>query len=169
MPDDGLPGYLQRGPTPAGASYAPTRRSVSIQGVTAGANAANAVASYDDNESTEWANDGQLGNAWIEYQFTQAARVKTVTLKLTGWRNRTYPLRLTIDGQTVWQGLTPRSLGYVTLNFPATTGRSLKIELTAPFQEGDGFSRITELAGAPEAKTTDGKGALSIVETEIYE
>ena len=169
MPDDNLPSYLKRGPTPSGASYKNTRHSVSIAGVTAGANKDNAALTFDDNESTEWANDGQLSTAWIEYKFTQPARVNAVTLKLTGWRNRAYPLRLTVDGQTVWQGVTPRSLGYVTLNFPTTTGRSLKIQLTAPFREGDGFSRITELAGAPDAKATDDKGTLSIVETEIYE
>ncbi len=169
MPDDGLPVNLQRGPTPAGASFAPTRRAVSIAGVTAGANAAQAALTYDDNEITEWANDGQLSTAWIEYKFTASARVNAVTLKLTGWRNRAYSLRLTIDRQTVWQGVTPRSLGYVTLNFPATSGRSLKIELTAPFREGDGFSRITELAGPTEAPKADAKGALSIVEAEIYE
>ena len=169
MPGDNLPVNLKRGPTPPGASYTPTRRSVNIAGVTAGANAAQAAQTYDDNEITEWANDGQLATAWIEYKFTRRVRVNTVTLKLTGWRNRAYPLRLTIDGQTVWQGVTPRSLGYVTLNFPATPGRSLKIELTAPFREGDGFSRITELNAAPDAQTTNRNGALSIVETEIYE
>jgi hypothetical protein len=169
MSADSLPVNLQRGPTPPGASSTPTRRAVNIAGVTVGANAAQALLTYDDNEITEWANDGKLSTAWIEYQFTSPARVNAVTLKLTGWRNRAYTLRLTIDGQNVWQGLTQRSLGYVTLNFPAMTGRSLKIELTAPFREGDGFSPITELAGPTEATNADAKGTLSIVETEIYE
>jgi beta-galactosidase len=168
MPADGLPVNLQRGPTPPGASYTTTRQPVAIARVTAGANNANAALTYDDNEMTEWANDGQLSTAWIEYQFAQTARANAVTLKLTGWRNRAYPLRLTIDGQLVWQGLTPRSLGYITLNFPATRGRSLKIELTAPFREGDAFSRITELGSSSDVKTMDSKGTLSIVETEIY-
>jgi hypothetical protein len=78
-------------------------------------------------------------------------------------------LRLTVDGQLVWQGLTPRSFGYVTLNFPATPGCNLKIELTAPFRVGDALSRITEIGGSSDVKTMDGKGALSIVEAGFYE
>jgi beta-galactosidase len=59
---------LQRGPTPATVSYTVTRKPVSIVKATAGANADSAFASYDDNELSDWVNDGKLGTAWVEYE-----------------------------------------------------------------------------------------------------
>ena len=33
-----------------------------------------------------------------------------MTLKLGSWRNRSYPIRIRVDGHVVYQGATPRSL-----------------------------------------------------------
>lgn len=39
-----------------------------------------------------------------------------MTLKLGGWRERSYPQRVRVDGVEVWRRTTPKSLGYVTLD-----------------------------------------------------
>lgn len=87
---------------------------------------------------------------FIKYEFARPERISEVTLKLANWRNRSYPLRITVDDKQVFKGETPRSLGYVTLAFPPVTGSNLKIELGA-------------------ADETDDKGTIGIVEIEIYD
>jgi beta-galactosidase len=170
MPDEGLVCRLDRGPTPKGESFKVTRIPVSITGVIAGANADKAAASYDDNETTNWANDGKLATGWIQYEFGKPADVNQVVLKLSSWRNKRYPLRITIDGKEVWKGDTEQTLGYYTIRFEPTKGKTLKIELTGAGQSKDGFD-IVEVTGQKDqsAAAKDSKGTLSIVEAEIYE
>ncbi|MEY4388027.1 MAG: hypothetical protein RLY20_3310, partial [Verrucomicrobiota bacterium] len=123
-----LPVRLERGPTPTTPSFKITRMSVPIASAIAGANATEAAASFDDNEQTSWANDNKLATAWIEYRFAHKVTPSEVTLKLRGWRERTYPLRISVDGQEVFCGVTPRSLGYVTLPLKPVSGQALKVE-----------------------------------------
>jgi beta-galactosidase len=171
--DDRMPVYLGRGPTPTGNSVGVTRRPVRITRVMAGANADKALATFDDNEVTDWSNDERLGTAWIKYELQRSARISEVTLKLGGWRTRRYPLRISVDHKVVFTGVTPQSLGYVTITFTPTEGRSLKIELTGGAETVDAFGNIVELAEPKTAATTggsgDAKGKLNIVEIEIYE
>jgi len=173
MPDDGLPSYLARGATPLGESFTITRKPVMIASTNVGANKDKAANSFDDNEVTDWANDGNLATAWIEYNFARSGNISEVTLKLSGWRAQSYPIKITIDGKEVFKGLTPRSLGYVTFIFKPTTGKSLKIELTGSPGNRDAFGSIVEITGTPDptssAGKNAGKGTLSIVEVEIYE
>jgi len=95
--------------------------------------------SYDDDETTAWSNalatrtdiypDGlpirnakpdatpvnaSLGTAWIEYTLAQPTTPTQLELKLTAFRLRRYPMRITLDGTTVYEGTTPTSLGYIT-------------------------------------------------------
>jgi beta-galactosidase len=149
MPDAGLTSYLQRGPTPSALPLMMTRQSAPIAKVSAGANTEQGSNSFDDNETTEWVSDGKISNAWIKYEFARPERISEVTMKLSNWRTRSYPLRIIVDDKTVFTGETPRSLGYVTLAFPPVTGSNLKIELTAD--------------------DADGKGTIGIVEIEIYD
>lgn len=168
---DGLPSYLQRGPTPPTPSFKVTRVAVPITSAMAGANTTNAAASYDDNEVTSWANDNKIATGWIAYEFARPATLTEVTMKLGGWRQRSYPIRITVDGQEVYRGRTPLSLGYVTLSLKPVTGKTVKVELVDAAQVGEGFN-ITELANQANASTGDekqGRGTLSIVEMELYE
>ena len=173
MPGDGLPPYLERGPTPAGPSFVVTRRPVKVARAEAGSNADKAAASFDDDETTAWASDGRVGNGWVKYDFERAANVGEVVLKLSGWRTQSYPVRILVDDKVVFQGSTPRSLGYVTFTFPPVTGRSLKIELTGSASNRDEFGNIIEIPGTPDPQSSAGKGGgkstLSIIEVEIYE
>ncbi|PTX98579.1 sugar-binding domain-containing protein [Opitutus sp. ER46] len=171
LPAAGLPGYLGRGPTPAGASFVPSRMPVAVQRVTAGANADKAAASCDDNENTAWANGDDLATAWIEYEFARDVRLTETTLKLTGWRQRSYAIRITVDGTEVFRGDTPKTLGYVTLPLKPAPGRRLKLELLAAGTNKEAFA-LSEMARKENASTgADRLGAntLSIIEAEFYE
>ncbi len=171
MPDTGLFSYLERGPTPAGDSFKMTRHPLHIMSATAGARGDQAVKSFDDDEETGWANDGQVATAWVQYDLGQPSRLSEVTLKLGNWRQRSYPIRIAVDGQEVFAGLTPTSLGYVTLPLKPAIGKSLKIELTGKPIDND-TTNIRELNAqnnsASDPANSDARGTLSIIEVEIY-
>jgi beta-galactosidase len=173
VPGDGLAPYLGRGPTPAGSSFTVSRTPVRVARVSAGANADKAAATFDDDETTEWASDGKVENGWIAYELERPARVSEVVLKLRGWRTQSYPVRVLLDERVVFEGATPRSLGYVTLTFPPAVGRRLKIELTGSASNRDAFGNIIEIPGTPDPQSSAGKGGakgtLGIIELEIYE
>ncbi|MGH1559197.1 hypothetical protein ACRAWD_18940 [Caulobacter segnis] len=97
---------------------------------------------------THWASDGQLANAWIEYRLDKPQVVDEVELKLIGWRLRSYPLRITMDGRTVYEGVPAKSLGYVVLPLKPLKGSRLRIALTAPTVDRDAFGKIVEVNGA---------------------
>ena len=111
LPSAGLPSPLQRGPTPSTPSYTPTRIPLTITGATAGVNADSVSRSYDDNETTDWVNDGQLATAWIEYELEREATLNQVTIKLNNFRSRTYPLVITVDGKEAFNGVTKNQSG----------------------------------------------------------
>jgi beta-galactosidase len=171
FPGAGLPSYLQRGPTPATPAFQVTRVAVPIVSATAGANPDRVGASFDDNERTSWANDNQLATGWISYELARPATLTEVTMKLTGWRQRSYPIRITVDGQDVYRGRTPLNLGYVTVPLLPVRGQIVKVELLDAASARDGF-RFAELVNEANASTGDerlGPGTLSIVEIECYE
>ena len=171
MPDNNLLSYLGRGPTPAGESVMLTRVAIPITSATAGVNNDKATASWDDNEATSWSNDGKLVSAWIRYELAYPATISEVTLKLADWRTRSYPITISVNDKVVYTGQTPRSLGYVTIAFPPTKGRNLKLQLTG--EPGDDTpGNVAELGqknpAAPGNKSSP-KRTLEIVEIEIYE
>ncbi len=171
MPFDNLPINLSRGATPAGESFKMSRQTIEIANVSAGSNADKAKLSFDDNEATDWSSDDKPETAWIKYDLAKTANINQVVLKLVGWRTQSFPLQISIDDKIVFVGQTPRSLGYVTLNFSPTTGKSLKIELTGNASNRDAFGNIIEITGTPDLQSSAAKGGkttLGIVEAEIY-
>jgi len=175
LTSDGLPSNLSRGETPLTPSFKVTRKAIDIVSATAGVNADKAALTYDDNEITEWTNDGKISTGWITYQFSKPSLVSEVSLKLTGWRTRSYPIEILVDKTIVWKGETTQSLGYVTIPVTPTKGKSLTIRLTGSGTEKDAFQNMIEVNGNKEldgfkdSKTTNTKGQLRIVEAEIYE
>jgi hypothetical protein len=172
-----MPSYLGRGPTPKGPSYTVSRVPVHISGVSAGANADDAGRSFDDNELTNWSNDGNLATGWIKYDFAEPATVSEVVMKLSNWRNTSYSIRISVDDKEVYKGDTARSLGYVTIPFEPTNGKSLTVALQGVGREEDAFN-IVELSGQTDQAGNSGgdrgsrrgnRNNLSIVEIEIYE
>ncbi len=127
--------------------------------------------SFDDNETTDWTSDGTKETAWIKYDLAKTANINQVVLKLVGWRTQSYPLKISVDDKVVYTGNSPRSLGYVTINFAPTNGKSVKIELTGDASNRDAFGNIVEIGGTPDPQSAANKGGktiLGIVEAEIY-
>jgi hypothetical protein len=167
---------LSRGATPPGESFTVKRHAVDIIAATAGSNEANVANSFDDNELSEWSNDGRLLTGWIKYELERDAVVNEIELKLTGWRMRSYPIQIFVDDTKVFEGETPKSLGYVSIPVPPTKGRFVGIKLIGQSEDKDAFGGIVEVEAAaageldlfkdPNAEKQ--KGQLRIVEAEVY-
>lgn len=175
LPAAALNGKLTRGPGPDGPTYTVKRNAQKIIAVSAGANTESAKNSYDDNERTAWENDGLLSTAWIEYTLERPASIDEVVLKLNGFRTKIYPLRITVDGKTVFEGKTGHNLGYFTAVCKSVKGSKVRIQLAANLQNSGDFMG-KEMGGkklgdgvASKSGNENAKGRLSIIEAEIYE
>ena len=173
LPQLTLKSRLDRGETPATPSYRDCSVSVGVVGVTAGSNTADIRNTMDDNELTEWKSDGQLQNAWVRYTLSRRAAISDIALKLTGWRQKCYPLEVYAGKKRVWQGVTPASLGYVHLHIDKpVAANDITIRMVAPVQDSAKFGVIKELAGGvanamDRVKTTTGTVELRIVEVDL--
>ena len=173
-----LSSQLDRGETPITPSYKELARGIDIVSAKAGYDSEHAIRSYDDNELSEWKNDGRLSTAWIKYQLARKAVVDDICLKLTGWRLRSYPIEVYAGKQLVWSGETERSLGYIHLTpTKRVKTNEITIRLKGAGKDKDAFGGITELA-QPVAgeldlfKARNGgetKSELRIVEIEFIE
>jgi len=169
------PGYMDREELPGGDSFITTRQQIQIVGATAGSNEEQVIKSFDDNELSEWANDGLLATGWITYELERDAWVSEIDLKLTGWRMRSYPIRIFIDDLLVYEGQTDKSLGYISIPVKPTRGRFVMIQLIGQSTDRDAFGEIVEITGTKELdlykdpNALNGKGQLRIVEIDIYE
>ena len=170
-----LPSYLGRGETPATPSYRELKQTLNVKKVTGGCNQETAYCSIDDNEDTEWKNDGSARTSWITYELASPDRLDEVSIKFTGWRRRSYPIEIYADNTLVWEGNTDMSLGYVHLPVKSTVCSRVTIRLKGTAIENDAFGQITELA-APVAgeldfyKAKDGdkvRSELRIVEVDL--
>lgn len=166
LPADGLPSNLDRGPTPSTPSFTITRVPVDVvKAVTR--SGADASAAIDDNEVTAW-----VGREPVTFEFGRTVRLSEVTAKFSGFRARSYPIRMLVDGQEVYRGATPRGLGYMTLPLKRVEGRSLIIEVLGGSEARDAFAGMTELEDQKNATTGEENvraGQLGIIEIEFYE
>jgi len=168
---DNLSSNLERGPTPSTHSFKISRQPVEIASVTAGSNVDTAAKTYDDDELTSWTSGRAPGEGWIAYELAKPTTITEAVIKLPGWRQRSYPIRITVDGQEVFSGETPKSLGYVTLPFKPVTGCTVRIELIGSSKDKDEF-KLVEVANQAVADTGANRlpnGVLSIIEIEFYE
>ena len=173
-----LNGQLSRGETPLVPSYKEQARGIEIVSAKAGYDSEHAVCSYDDNELSEWKNDGRLSTAWITYRLAKKTVVDDICLKLTGWRLRSYPIEVYAGIQLIWSGETERSLGYIHLT-PAKRVKTneITIRLKGAGKDKDAFGGITELAQPVAGELDlfkarnggDTKSELRIVEIEFIE
>jgi len=175
LPAMTLAPVLDRGETPATPSYSDRFVSVDIVNAKSGSNTANAARSYDDNELTEWKSDGERSNAWVTYQLSRKAAISEITMKLTGWRQKCYPLEVYAGKKKVWEGITPATLGYVHIAIPQpVAAKELTIKMVAPVQDSKKFGLVKELAGGvanemDRMKSAKGKTELRIVEIDLLE
>lgn len=171
LPSYGLVSNLSRGATPSSPAFTVTRKALTIVNATAGANQEKASASYDDNEASDWVNDGKLATAWIEYEIANTSSINEVTLKLNNFRTRTYPISISIDGKEAFKGNTTRNLGYFTASFKAIAGKKIKIALADQVEIQDDNSKEVngkKLDDGVSRKEADTKGSLAIIEAELY-
>jgi len=126
----------------------------------------------DDNELSDWVNDGKLETAWIEYQLEKPGDIDEIDLKLNNFRSRSYPLQVFVDDTLVFDGDTETTLGYCTLSFPTARGRRVKIQL-----KGSSYvaaeNKHAEVGGKKlddgvARNDADAKGTLSIIEIDIH-
>ncbi|MBO7139600.1 MAG: DUF4982 domain-containing protein [Prevotella sp.] len=166
---------LVRGETPSTPSYRDCRVSVGISDAKAGSNTADVKNSIDDNELTEWKSDGERQNAWITYLLERKASISEITLKLTGWRQKCYPLEVYAGKKKVWEGITPATLGYVHISITQpVAAKELTIKMVGPAQDSSKFGNTKELAGGvanemDRMKSEKGKTELRIVEADLME
>lgn len=176
LPQYTLKGDLRKGETPLTPSYVDTKRDVAVVSVKAGAHQEKACASYDDNELSEWVNDGQSATAWIIYTLAREAEIDDICLKLNGWRSRSYPLEVYAGNQLVWSGNTDKSLGYVHLHVDKPIrSDEITIRMKGGTTDKDAFGQIIEVAGGAandmekRAKVDKGNYNLRIIEIEFLE
>ena len=146
IPSDFVSGILDRGETPSTPSYKDAKVTIPVVSAVAGINQDDVSNSYDDNELSEWRNDGRLSTAWITYKLDRSATIEEVSLKLTGWRRRSYPLEIFAGDEMIWSGDTERSLGYIHLKVKPVETDLITIRLKGAAQESDAFSQIVEVA-----------------------
>ncbi|ATC66188.1 beta-galactosidase [Nibricoccus aquaticus] len=161
-----LAGRLGRGPTPGTTSFKVTRKAVAVAKASA-LDGGDPALAFDDNEETAWS-----GKKAVTFELSRVALLSEITLKTAGFRARSYPIRITVDGVEVFRGVTARSLGYVTLPLKPVDGRVVRIEPLAGSEARDAFGGITELVDQKNATTGEqnvGAGALGIIEIEFYE
>ena len=178
LPQLSLKGRLDRGETPLSPSYTEKVQEVKIISAKAGCDSENAKNSFDDNELSEWKNDGRLNTGWITYRLAKKAVIDDICIKLTGWRLRSYPLEIYAGKKLIWSGETQRSLGYIHLKpNKAVKTNEITIRLKGAGKDKDAFGGIVEVA-EPAAgeldlfKAKNGaetKSELRIVEIEFLE
>ena len=178
LPQLTLKGRLDRGETPLSPSYTEQAREIPILSAKAGYDSEHAANSFDDNELSEWKNDGRQSTAWITYRLSKKTVVDDICLKLTGWRLRSYPLEVYAGKTLIWSGETERSLGYVHLKpVKAVKTDEITIRLKGAGKDKDAFGGIVEVtepaAGELDLfKAKNGgetKNELRIVEIEFLE
>ena len=167
---------LNRGETPLTPSYTEMARGIEIVSATAGFDSEHAVRSFDDNELSEWKNDGRLSTAWITYKLAEKVAVDDICFKLTGWRLRSYPLEIYANKTLIWSGETERSLGYIHLTPTKHVKTSeITIRLKGAGKDKDAFGGIVEVAEPAAGELdlfkaqngADTKNELRIVEIEF--
>ncbi|MBP3822194.1 MAG: DUF4982 domain-containing protein [Bacteroidaceae bacterium] len=180
-----LKGRLSRGETPLTPSYQERAETIPIASATAGYDSEHAARSFDDNELSEWKNDGRRSTAWITYHLARRAAIDDICMKLTGWRQRSYQLEIfatNLNDPTrqfpIWSGDTPRSLGYIHLKpTNIVTADEITIRLQGATKDEDAFGGIVEVT-EPAAGELDlfkakggdkAKNELRIVEIEFRE
>ena len=148
LPSFILNGSLDRGETPSTPSYTDLKNEIDILSAKSGSNSDSVKNSFDDNELSEWSSDGKRENAWITYTLAHKGAIGEITIKLTGWRSKCYPLAIYEGSKKVWQGNTYPTLGYVHINISHPQKSNLiTIKMLGPAIDSSQYGEIKELAG----------------------
>ena len=175
LPQYSLKCDLSRGETPSTPSYQDIKKTIDIVGVKAGSDNETAKNSLDDDETTEWKSDGKPENAWITYQLAKKTAIDEIAVKLTGWRDKMYPLAIYAGKKKVWEGYTYACLGYVHIKIDKPVkAKDITIKMIGDAKSKTQLGDTKELAGG-KASTLDfigvtkGKPVLRIVEIDMLQ
>ena len=175
LPQYSLKCDLSRGETPSTPSYQDIKKTIDIVGVKAGSDNKTAKNSLDDDETTEWKSDGKPENAWISYQLAKKTAIDEIAVKLTGWRDKMYPLAIYAGKKKVWEGYTYACLGYVHIKIDKPVkAKDITIKMIGDAKSKTQLGDTKELAGG-KASTLDfigvtkGKPVLRIVEIDMLQ
>ncbi len=167
MPADGLKGILTKGETPDGPSFRQWRRDVQIVSAEAGSGNDPAL-SFDSNELTAWESKNDLDSAWITYNLAESTQIDDICLKTKGFRQTTYPIAIYAGDTLVWEGWTPKKLGYIHIPLkeaPATSRITIKMRGSSTTR--DAFGAVQEMDSSNNEKKAKGNYALKIIEAQF--
>ena len=173
LPQRTLKCNLSRGETPSSPSYTDIKETINIVGAVAGSNQEDAKKSFDDNETSEWKSDGKPENAWITYQLAKKEIIDEITMKLTGWRDKMYPLAIYAGKKKVWEGYTYACLGYIHIKIDKPVkAKDITIKMVGDTKSKTQLGDTKELAGGKASsldfiRVTKGKPVLRIVEIDL--
>jgi len=161
---------LIRGETPSTPSYQDVAVGISVVDAKAGSNSNEITKSFDDNELSEWKSDGKAENAWVTFRLERKAKVGEISMKLTGWRNKCYPLAVFAGKKKVWEGFTPATLGYAHIHIDQPLNADqYTIRMLGPAQNSGRFGDVKELAGGNAGELDRVKQAKGSVDFRIVE
>jgi hypothetical protein len=95
--------------------------------------------SYDNDVQTRWASETSVSEAWIEYTLDGTYNIYQVKLQLFNSWIRSYPLKIEVDGKTVFTGTSQltEELEWNNFSFSPVSGSKVKISMTANNSSGN--------------------------------
>jgi len=167
-----LPSNLDRGAGLSEPALKIKRITLPIKSAKAATNQDKVNSSFDDNELSDWVNDGKMQTAWVEYTLAKSDFIDEIDVKLNNFRSRAYPLEIYVDDKLIADIVTKPTLGYYTIQLPRTKGKKVTVKLKGASYTAQ-ENKHAEIGGK---KLDDGvarndanaKGTLSIIEIDIH-
>ncbi len=166
-PSDGLKPRLGKGETPATPSFKQWRRGVRIVSAKGG-KGNDPQFSYDSMENTSWESSNDMGEGWITYKLAEKTTLDEICLKPKNFRATTYPIVVYAGDTKIWEGWTPKTLGYVHIpikDMPASD--EITIRMAGESTTKDAFGAVKELDSRNDDKKSKGRYSLKIIEIEF--
>lgn len=166
-----LPSYMANGETSVKPSYTQKFVTIPVESIEAPVAQDSVMNVVDDDETTFWASDGLLQNAWIKVNLQRTAEISQVVFRVSDFRNTSYPIEILAGDKVVWSGYTAKSLGHAYCNFaePVMTD-CLTIRMIGEATVKEAFASMTELAARKNVSTKQSKSLrLRISELECNE
>lgn len=167
MPSDGLLPILDRGETPSTPSFKQWRKEVAILSAQAGSGD-DVTQSYDAYENTAWTSAAKTDSAWVTYTLCEKTQIDDICIKLKDFRSTSYPIAVYAGNVKVWEGWTPKSLGFVHIPLKdAPVASQYTIRMVGASTTKDAFGMIKEMDARNDEKQSTGRRALKIIEVEF--
>lgn len=124
--------------------------------------------SFDTYENTLWTSAAKTDSAWISYTLCEKTRIDEICMKMGNFRNTTYPIAIYAESVKVWEGWTPKSLGYIHIplnNCPVASQFTIAMQGSSAVK--DAFGMVKEMDARNDEKKAHCGKALKIIEVEF--